>query len=282
MKAYPKHILALLALVTIALMSSCRSHKISVTDLNGPTPEQARFESVVQNTYKYDALMSKVKMSLGKSSLNGKLCLESGKRLCLQVNAPLIGFEIARVEASQESVLIVDKYDKMYSVLNLSELYQLDELSGHEMEALECIMLGRIYIPGRGVATAKDYQQLQWTTPMLPDGTKGDSEGLYAGKDYSLIYSINSSGQLVSTQLLIGGKSARWDYSHYVEVEKGKWVPTLENITAVNDGNESLNAALEMTNPQFDESNWRDFEANASYRQVSIDKLVETVKQLAK
>ena len=271
------------AILTVTfVLNSCHTPKVVTGTLTGANPEKARFEHVVQNGYKYEALQSKVKYSLGKSSLNGKMCLESGHRLCMQVNAPLIGFEVGRIEATQDSLIVVDKYDKMYTILELANLYDIKDINGHEMEALECIMLGRIYIPGRGQATSKDYSKLTWTTPSLADGKQGYSEGLYKGKDYSILYAIDENGRLVSTLLAVGGKTARWEYSDYQEVEQGQWVPTQEFITITNADNKEISAGLKLTNPSFGESTWRDFEANDSYNKVSIKDIGNRIKSLTK
>lgn len=275
--------LLLLTLFALTVLSSCRSRRNLVSTLDGPNPEQARYETVVRNgAFAYDALQSKSKYTLGSTSLGGKLCLESGRRLCLQVNAPMLGFEIARVEATQEQVLVVDKYDKMYCTERLGDLYSIDELRGHEMEALECIVLGRIYIPGHGRATSRDYSRLLWSTPTLPDGTKGNSIGVYSGKDYSLRYDIDASGRLASTQLTVGSRSVVLEYDEYREVEKGQWVPTRETITATTTEGKSIKAALSLSNPEMGESTWRDFEPTSSYRKVSVDEMVNTVKALMK
>ncbi len=273
--------ISLVIFATFALfLSSCRATKVVPGALTGANPEKARFESVVQNNFKYDALQSKVKYSMGKTSLNGKMCLESGNRLCLQVNAPIIGFEVARVEATQDSVLLVDKYDKMYSVLSLSGLYDIKDINGHEMEALECIMLGRIYIPGRGQASSKDYNKLKWSTPKLADGKTGFSEGLYKGDGYSILYTIDENGRLVSTLLSVGAKTARWEYSDYQEIEEGRWLPTQEFITATNADNKEISAGMRLTNPSLGESNWRDFSPSDSYNKVTIKELGNRIKSL--
>ncbi len=271
-----------LAAVMVLVFASCHTPKVVTGTLTGEHPEKARFEHVVQNNYKYEALQSKVKYSLGKTSLNGKMCLESGNRLCMQVNAPLIGFEVARIEATQDSVLLVDKYDKMYSILNLANLYDIRDLNGHEMEALECIMLGRIYIPGKGQASSKDYGKLSWSTPKLADGGQGHTEGLYKGKDYSILYTIDENGRLVSTLLAVGGKTARWEYADYQEVEQGQWVPTQENITITNADNKEISAGLRLTNPTFGESTWRDFQPTDSYNKVPVKEIGNRIKSLSK
>ena len=264
------------------VLSSCHTPKVVTGTLTGPNPEKARFEHVVQNSYKYEALQSKVKYSLGKTSLNGKMCLESARRLCMQVNAPLIGFEVGRIEATQDSVLVVDKYDKLFAVLGLANLYDIKDINGHEMEALECLMLGRIFIPGKGQATSKDYGRLSWTTPNLADGGQGHSEGLFKAKDYSILYAIDENGRLVSTLLTVGARTARWEYADYVEAEDGKWLPTQEYITITNAENKEISVGLKLTNPSLGESTWRDFEPSDSYSKVSVREIGTRIQSLTK
>lgn len=275
-----KYIYALFA--ALLLMTSCSTTKKVPRGLTGPNPEQARFETLIANHYKYEALQSKVKLSMGKSSLNGRLCLESGKRLCLLVNAPLLGFEVARIEATRDEVLVVDKMDKVYAVVTLGELTGMDALAGHEVEALECLMLGRIFIPGKGQATNKDYSLLSWQTPQTIDDKPANSIGTYKGKDYELNYTIDAQGQLVSTTLSVkDGKTATWNYGDYQDVDK-KLVATNEEITAVNSDKKTIKAGLSMSNPSLGESTWRDFEANSSYRRVTLSELSEIIKNLIK
>lgn len=269
-----------LVVMVIALMTSCKSTKNFTKDLNGPNPERARFETVVANQYKYEALQSKVKLSMGKSSLNGRMCLESGKRFCLLANAPLLGFEVARIEATRDSVVLVDKFDKVYSVITLSQLTMMDALEGHEMEALECLMLGRIFIPGKGFASSKDYDQLSWTTPTNSNGEKPLTTGLYKGKNYELAYTINALGQLMQTALTTAdGKKAIWQYATYEEVDK-KNIATSQSIVARNTDKKEIKAGISMSNPTLGESTWRDFEPNASYRRVTKEELMEILKKL--
>lgn len=270
-----------LILMVIVLMTSCKSTKNITKDLNGPNPERARFEAVVANHYKYEALQSKVKLSMGKSSLNGRMCIESGKRFCLLANAPLLGFEVARIEATRDSVVLVDKFDKIYTVITLGELTQMDALAGHEMEALECLMLGRIFIPGKGMATSKDYDQLSWTTPKSANGETPLTMGLYKGKNYELTYTINAQGQLMQTSLTTqDGKKANWQYATYQVVDK-KNVATDESIIATNADKKELRAGITLTNPTLGESTWRDFEPTGSYRRVTMEELGDILKKLA-
>lgn len=271
-----------LMILTLLLASCHTTKKVPAGGFWGSNAAQKRFEHLVQSSFKYEALTSKVKYQMGSMSLGGKMCVESDKRVCLQVNAPLIGFEVARIEAGQDNVLLVDKYDKIYTNLDLSTLYDIEELRGHELEALECLMLGRIFIPGKGQATARDYNKFGWSTSKAVDGKSGNSEATYKGKDYTVVYTINAQGQLISTLLTVGSKTAYWEYVDYVEVEKGKWIPTSERISLHNGDGKDVNAGITFSNPQLGESNWRDFEATGSFREASIEDLGKAIKSIAK
>ncbi len=269
-------------LVIVTLLSACDTQKKLIGSLNGPNPERARFETVIANNFKYDALQSKAKFSMGGSSLSGKFCLESGRRLCIQVNAPLLGFEVARIEATADSAVLVDKFDKIYTVVPLGELTQMEALAGHEMEALECLMLGRIFIPGKGQATSKDYALLTWSTPKNAAGENPLTTGVYKGKNYELAYTINSLGQLMNTSLTMSdGKKAVWQYATYQVVDK-KNLPVAEIIKATNTDKKAIEAGISFTNPTLGESTWRDFEPNASFRRVTLQELGEVLKNITK
>lgn len=271
-----------LYLVALLLFASCHSTRHVTGDLTGAHPEKARFEAVVSNAYRYEALQSKVKLSLGKSSINGRMCLESGRRFALLANAPLLGFELGRIEATPDSVVLVDKFDKLYCVVTLTELTKVEALAGHEMEAVECLMLGRIFVPGVGQASAKDYSRLAWSTETHADGTQGNSTGVYEGKDYRLTYVIDSKGQLVSTTLAMAdGKRATWSYTGYADVEKLKPLPHTEEVKATNGRNKSIDAGITLVNPSFGESNWKAFDAT-SYRKVTVEEMTDVLKKLLK
>lgn len=277
-----KHLKFLLLVMTALLLTSCGSSRRTTSTLDGTNAERARFESVVRNTFEYDALQSKSKYSMGSTSLSGRFCLESGRRLCLLVNAPLLGFEVARVEATQQTVTLVDKYDKVFCLEHPAQLYHLDELSGRELEALECLLLGRIFLPGRGLATVRDFGLLQWQTPLLPNGTRGNTVGTCTGRDYVLRYDIDPSGRLACTTLTTGGRSIQVQYGGYTDVARGHWLPTQLTVTATDAQGKRLQCGLTLTAPELGESTWRDFEPSSSYRQVTSSELFSIVKSMLK
>lgn len=271
-----KHYLYILVLIAVSMLTSCKSKKgISGLSKEYQT-EQALYASVVHNYFEYDAVQSKVKIGLGKTSLNGKFCLESGKRFGIIINAPIIGFELGRVEATKEQILLIDKFDKVYSNITLADMNMPQALIGHEAEAFECLTLGRIYIPGKGVASMKDFSVFEWTLDSL-------ATAKYEDPDYTLSYTFGENGMLASTKLCsTDNKYVNWQYSNYQEVEPGKIMPLTHNVEICNENGETSTFMLIINNPTLGESTWRPIKNISSYKEVTITELGETLQKHAK
>lgn len=238
--------------------------------------EQSLFANVINNNFEFDAVQSKVKLGMGKVSLNGKFCLESGKMFGVIINAPLIGFELGRVEASDKQILLIDKFDKVYCNITLADMNMPQALVGHETEAFECLIMGRIYLPGKGMATMKDFNTFKWTMDSTAVAT-------YQDKDYSLSYRFGNDGMLAATKLTSSdNKWVEWNYGNYVEVHKGKFMPTSHNIEISDEEGGTASFMLIINNPTMGESTWKPIKNIATYKEVSITELGETLKKHAK
>lgn len=277
MKTIVRHLL--MAVMAVMLLTACGSSKRATATVEGSASDQMLFGMVVNNNYKYEALQSKCRINLfGRVTLSGKMCLESGERFAISFNMPMLGFEVGRLEATADEVVIVDKYDKVYTTLSLADVTSPEAIAGHEMEALECLLLGRIFIPGHGQATTKDFGRLRW----LSDADGKGTTGTFDGQSYSLAYHISAQGQLQSTTLTMAdGKSVSWSYDDWKTVDKSHVVATTEAIKATS-GSNDLSVNLHLTNPQLGESSWNSFNATGSYRQVTMSELVDILKNIMK
>lgn len=271
-----RHYLYILVLIAMSMLTSCKSKK-GITELaKDQQTEQALFASVVGNSFEYEAVQSKVKLGIGKTSLNGKFCLESGKRFGIIINAPIIGFELGRIEATKEQILLIDKFDKVFCNITLTDMNMPQALVGHEAEAFECLVLGRIYLPGKGIATMKDFSTFEWVLDSLAIAN-------YKDPDYTLSYTFGENGMLVSTKLLSAdNRYVDWQYSNYREIEPGKFVPLTHNIEICNENGEKSSFMLTINNPTLGESTWRPIKNISSYREVTITELGETLQKHAK
>lgn len=275
-----KHVIIRLAAVTMVMMllASCGSSRKAVSDAGAGTTEQALFGSAVNASYKYEALQSKVRVTLGRTTLSGKMCLESGKRFGITVNAPLIGFEVGRVEATPKEVLVVDKYDKVFCRMPLAQLPIPGAVAGREMEALECLMLGRIFIPGRGQATLKDFGRLQWTSDADGRGATGVCEI----DGHKLSYHIAANGMLDATTFTSAdGRQVVLTYTDWQAVGKeAQQVSSSESVSLTSGSGKKTTVGMRMTSPSFGASSWTPFTPSSSYREVTLDELMSTLKKV--
>jgi len=271
------------------LMSGCHSSKNATSGLGKEELAAAkeRYEAVVARNFKYDYLQAKIKYSLGGGkALNGKLNIEHGKRLCMTVT--VLGIEVARIEADQENVTVVEKVDKIYARVPIAEAASKLGLEDEaKLEAVEALLLGRIFVPGKGMAEVSDFNKLTWY-PMENSELQGD----YLAEKYQLSYVMNDKNYLVATQVKVkknnpddnanpnsGGNENTfvWEYASPTELEGGS-LPTEETLTM--SGARNMSATITMSAPSTAKKNWNSFSPGSNYREVTFAELIETIKKL--
>lgn len=235
---------------------------------------KARYETVVNRNFDYEYLSAKVKYSLKGKSLGGKLNIEHGKRLCMTVT--LLGIEVARVEADEDVLLVVDKFDKVFAALPIAEaVSKLGLQEEAKLETLEALLLGRIYIPGDGTASAKDFKRLTWT--LQDDQTL---VGRCARNKYLLDYTIGADDYLTQTQVSMPDSHARfiWKYASPISIEGGS-MPGVETLSGEGEGKQ-LSAQLTLSAPSVAKKNWNSFTPTSGYREVTFAELLTILKNL--
>jgi outer membrane biogenesis lipoprotein LolB len=235
--------------------------------------ESERYEAALQQALTAESCQQKVTLSMGSTSLKGSLKMHRGKDLLLSVNAPLLGFEIARVEATADSVWLVDKFDKVYVALSIADMSR--SIGGDvDLEALQCLLTGRIYVPGRGAAGNSDFKRFSWST------SGDDLIGSYtANGRYTLIYTIDGDNRLAKTTVALADSSsvASWSYGSYTT--DGSWCyPTRQTISFVK-GEKTVNGSMTLGAPTVPAATWSHFASPSSYKQVDVPQLVETLKK---
>lgn len=272
-------------LLSIAvLLSSCTSKKKIVDPaLNSDAQaalamesavQKGRFEEALGKSSDFNLLQLRTKYSLGDKSLSGRLNVEKGKRLCMTVT--VLGIEVARVEADAKSVVIVDKFDKLYTELSIEEFASQFGLKDEmQYDALECLLLGRMFIPGTGEARLKDFNKLDWTID------NGMLIGEMSKQKYSLSYVVGEDNRLsktiVSAQKGGAEASISCSYSGYQSVEDGELASSETFALKAQDMN--IKADLTLSSPIVGKA-WISFVPSASYKKVSLQDIVTAIKNL--
>lgn len=265
------------ALMMTLLMTGCRSSKNMVPGMGREELAAAkdRYESVLGRNFEYEYLQAKVKYSLDGKALSGKLNIEHGKHLSMTVT--LLGIEVARIEADQEYVTVVDKVDKAYAKVPIAEAAAKIGLEDEaKLEAVEALLLGRIFLPGKGLAAKGDFAKFVWY-PMENNELQAD----YEAERYQLSYVMSPDNYLVATQVKVPSKESTfvWEYASPTSVEKGS-MPTSEILSI--SGARSLSAQLGISDPSVSKKTWKAFTPSSNYKQVSFAELIEIVKNIRK
>ena len=272
-----RFILYLCVFLSAVMLTGCRSSKNVAQggfDKKSLGEVKERYEKNLSRNFDYEFLQAKMKYSLGGGkSLSGKLNIEHGKRLCMTVT--ILGIEVARVEADQENVIMVDKVDKVYAKASIAEAAaQLGLQNEARLEAVEALLLGRIFVPGQGVATKADFARLTWW-PMDNNELQAD----YLAEQYQLSYVLNANNQLVATQVKVPAKESTfvWEYANPQEVNGG-YIPGDETLSVA--GTKSITAELGISSPGVSKKNWSSFSPSSSYKQVTFLELIEIIKKM--
>lgn len=272
-------------LLSIAvLLSSCTSKKKVVNPTSNPEAEAAqamesaiqrgRFEESLGKSGDFNLLQLRTKYSLGDKSLSGRLNVEMGKRLCMTVT--VLGIEVARVEANDKSVVVVDKFDKLYTELSIEDFAAQFGLKDEmQYDALECLLLGRMFIPGTGEARAKDFNKLEWSID------NGLLIGELSKQKYTLSYIVDEDNRLartvVSAQREGVDASIACTYSGYQSVENGELA--MNESFALKAQNLNLKADLSLSSPIVGKA-WTAFVPSAAYKKVSIQEIIAAIKNI--
>lgn len=264
-------------LLTALTLASCRSAKNATSNLAKEeiTAAKNRFEAVTARNFDYDFLQSKVKYDFGGKSLSGRLNIEHSKRICFTIT--VMGIEVARVEANPETVYIVNKVNKVYAKVAFSEAAaRLGLQEEAKLETLEALLLGRIYLPGKGLATKGDFNQFVWY-PMSNEELQAD----YIAEKYQLSYVMDGTNYLVATQVKVPAKQSTfvWEYADPTTVSSGS-VPTRQTLSV--SGDRHLSFDFSLSSPSTNPKNWNSFQPSEKYREVTFLELIDSIKNMNK
>ncbi len=183
----------------------------------------------------YDSEWSDLSMQ-GKLSFDGlpmsvsvKLYMKRGESIILSARAPIFG-EVARVEICQDSIVLINKHTRTYTVqpiagLNVeSKAYLCD---------LQDILLGQIAFPGHGRITPEVALLSQWIDLPTDDALIYPSPELQVeGTEYgfvmdslcwqmkSFVLMLSKTGVVVETKYLYGDKG--WTLGIEISLPKKK------------------------------------------------------------
>ena len=273
------------AMAVLLTTVSCRSHKKVVNE--NPvvsSPEQAELLDKVDNNAQKNATFvgSKIKFSVTVGdqdiSLTGNLRMKRDDVIRLQLMA--FGFvEAARLEFTQDYVLIMDRINKLYLK---APYYYIDFLrnSGINFNTLQALFWDELFQPGKTNLTDEDRQK--FTTQSLGDGDAlinfedGDGETIRSKMFYSWLVN-ETTGRIKMANIMYrdasnGNTQLNWDYRDFKNLGP-KLFPSDMAVTLTTPQKEvKLGLKLNYLN---NDNDWElRTRVSDKYREVEIDEIL--------
>ncbi|MCR4808723.1 MAG: DUF4292 domain-containing protein [Prevotella sp.] len=273
------------AMAVLLTTVSCRSHKKVVNE--NPvvsSPEQVELLDKVESHAQKNATFvgSKIKFSVTVGdqdiSLTGNLRMKRDDVIRLQLMA--FGFvEAARLEFTQDYVLIMDRINKLYLK---APYYYIDFLrnSGINFNTLQALFWDELFQPGKTDLTDEDRQK--YTTQSLGDGDAlinfedGDGETIRSKMFYSWLVN-ETTGRIKMANIMYrdasnGNTQLNWDYRDFKNLGS-KLFPSDMAITLTTPQKEvKLGLKLNYLN---NDNDWElRTRVSDKYREVEIDEIL--------
>ena len=267
------------------MMGACRSHKVVETEKPVVvSPEQEELLSRV-NSQKHEKVAfvgSKLKFSVTvgdqEISLTGNLRMKRDDVIRLQLMA--FGFvEAARLEFTQDYVLIMDRINKQYLK---APYYYIDflRISGINFNTLQALFWNELFQPGKAELTDDDRKM--FTSQSLGDNEAiinfedGDGEQVRSKMFYSWLVN-ETTGRIKMANIMYrdamnGNTQLNWDYRDFKNLGS-KLFPSDMGITLTTPKKEvKLGVKLNYLN---NDDDWElRTRVSDKYREVEIDEIL--------
>lgn len=144
----------------MAVIFSCSSsRKMEKQPMIGGLTGKAYIEKVIELSPEWKSLSGKVALNLDMGAqkatkVSATFRLKRDESIQLLV-APLLGFEVARLEISPEGVLVIDRMNKRYVQVSFDDVNRWAH-TGLSYNIFQSLFLNEIFLPGKKEVTVGD------------------------------------------------------------------------------------------------------------------------------
>ncbi len=276
----PKKFLPLLTLTT--LFAACHSTQDLTCGTSATSAETAADaaykQKVIANAQTAPCITAHAKVTLtsGGKDLSCSGTLRMKRDDVIQLSLSVLGFEVGRLECTQDGVLIVDRYNKQYVRAGYAQVSFLAQ-AGLDFHALQALFWDELFAPGAADVSAQ--------LPRFRLSSAGDHTLLALTDAPRLEYdflTLTASG--VVDRLTVFGKNTSdkgtftFRYGNFTTFN-GKPFPQQMDLSIVDTGRDvSLSLALSRLGTK---SDWATrTEVGAKYKQRSAEEILRHLSSL--
>lgn len=222
---------AVMAIMLLTLAYSCKTTQIT-------TPAQVAGADDVRyaNNKDFDCCTVKLRASVGLGGRSlpatGVLSVKDGEWMSCSFRVPLLGIEMVRVEAGHDTLVVINRYDRSYVKVPMSDV---TDYSGLTYESMQSLVLGDFFtLDGERPSSAID----------VPAGSDGLMTYAESDRRTTLTFAFDTMSRVISASVSLSPSyTMTFGYSDFF-LEGGRYYPGKVEIK-VSDG--QLQASLDLT-----------------------------------
>ena len=269
--------IAWFCLISAFLLVGCKSSISTTTSTTAiMKTEEAFFSSMLDRSFRFNTLSTRMNLDFSSSqqefSSRVQLKMICDDRIQFSIQ-PFLGFELFRIELSNDSIKVIDKMNKRYMADNYQQLRnEMDiEISFKNVQAL---LTNQLFIPGESRISNQHYRQFRITkknnqqAEFLLKGKRGTLYSFLADGD-ELLLSTKIENEPQKQQLI-------WEYSQFQPVDNQPFPMKMTGRFSSDDELQGT-ATLTFSTPVINNPLTMDFNIPSGYNRVTLEQMIHSL-----
>jgi hypothetical protein len=270
-----------LSLSVILLFISCKSKQEIAPVAMIQKNDTELLSSVLSNVVEYDKFSAKLNIDIKPGQKNksvsvpASLRIIKGQALMLSFQIPILNVEMFKMIVTPDSILLVDRKNKMYAAETLQDIKSLANFA-FEYQNLEALFTNQLFIAGKSEIIPEDYhlfqiRQEEYTAYI----TSKDQQGL------TYTFTSDYTGRIRNTEIENSGKSVRmtWSYDDFVLLQNDRIFPVKMKML-LNLPTDEVNMNLSYSKLELEKDFSIEFKIPTNYKRITLSHAIKIINKL--
>lgn len=269
------HFIILSVVLLMLGMTGCKSSRSVTSDVVPGVQPTAVLQEVASSYRSWEtySVSGKVSMS-GVASLSSSMQLKMVKGKCVLISIrPILGIEVAKMYIDNDSAVVVNKLNKTYTSLSLS---QFAEILPMDINIVQDMILARVFDLKEGELSLKNLKKFE----ISSDADNFTITPRKKRKDFAYEFMLNKAKQLTALSVSPASSSKTYtaQYSGYAKDAVGNPASNIKFATSLRGKNVELNLNLNTTKGKWDGNVDEYFSVGMGYKKLSIAEFLTSLK----
>ena len=264
-------------LLTVLCFHSCKSSKTSVADDGANVPNVA-LQELAESYTDWDTYSTSGKVSLsGAMSFSTSVQVKMAHGKCIAISIrPLLGIEVAKVFVNNDSAVVINKINRVYSTVKLEQFKNILPVS---INTLQDIVLARPFTINDGTLSKSNIKK--FNIAQAENGFIVSPRNTANNINYK--FAINSNKQV--KELIVAPQNSAQTYSamysDFVSENPGSEASNIRCDATLKGKKISMQLYLNPAKTKWDGVVDESASINSSYRKVTVYEFIDILKSMS-